>query len=186
VVSCQPIRGVIVAAILIALTGCAFNSSSRNGSVPEVTEINVNNEPNAKSENNRLLHAFKAEGFNANISTRGVVAYIPGLFFEIGSSELVFDAREKIRFLAAVVQKDFVSDRKLVVVGHTDSTGDASSNMALSRRRAEKVMDELIFSAVRPDRIEIAWHGETQPVASNKNAAGRARNRRVEFIVLNK
>jgi len=171
--------------IFFAFSGCALFDSSRNATTPAVSGVTVNNAIVVVPENERLLHAFKAEGFNADISAKGVVVYIPGLFFEVGSSELMFEAKEKIRFLATVVQRDFVANRKLAVMGHTDSTGDASLNMALSRRRAEKVMDELIFSAVHPDRIDISWFGETRPVASNKNASGRSRNRRVEFVVLN-
>jgi len=176
---------IYLGAIIFVLTGCAIPVKQEAPEVKEEVTVNVKNAIVIDPGNESLLTAIQRKGFSASISAQGVVVNIPGLFFEFGSSELVFKAREKIRSLASLVQSGFVATRKLAVVGHTDSVGDQNFNMSLSRTRAERVMDELIFSGIRPDRINLSWFGETQPIASNKNSSGRARNRRVEFIVLN-
>jgi len=69
------------------------------------------------------------------------------------------------------------------VVGHTDSTGDASYNFDLSQRRAQAVASVLMNGGVAPQRIRSIGRGEDQPVASNATPAGRAQNRRVEIII---
>ena len=69
------------------------------------------------------------------------------------------------------------------VIGHTDSTGEAAYNLQLSQRRAQAVANILIAGGVPAQRIAAGGQGETQPVASNDTAAGRAQNRRVEIII---
>jgi outer membrane protein OmpA-like peptidoglycan-associated protein len=74
---------------------------------------------------------------------------------------------------------------KLDISGHTDNTGDAAKNQALSENRAKAVLDYLVKKGVAADRITSAGYGQDQPVADNKTAAGRAKNRRVEIKVRN-
>jgi outer membrane protein OmpA-like peptidoglycan-associated protein len=69
----------------------------------------------------------------------------------------------------------------LSVDGHTDNTGKPEKNMLLSQRRADAVKKYLVSKGVGEDRIIATGHGQTNPVADNKTAAGRARNRRVEL-----
>jgi OOP family OmpA-OmpF porin len=66
-----------------------------------------------------------------------------------------------------------------VIEGHTDSNGSAEYNQDLSERRAKAVLDYLISKGVAPTRFKSAGLGETQPVADNTTAEGRAQNRRV-------
>ena len=70
------------------------------------------------------------------------------------------------------------------VIGHTDSDGEASYNLALSQRRAIAVADELQNGGVSYTRIRTSGRGEDQPVASNLNESGKAQNRRVEIVVI--
>lgn len=69
------------------------------------------------------------------------------------------------------------------VVGHADSVGSDSYNLALSERRARSVADALVQRGVGPNRIYVVGRGESQPIASNDTDEGRARNRRVEIIL---
>jgi OOP family OmpA-OmpF porin len=66
-----------------------------------------------------------------------------------------------------------------VVEGHTDSQGADAANLALSQRRADAVLRYLVDQGVSPGRLSAQGYGETQPVADNGTADGRAQNRRV-------
>ena len=96
-------------------------------------------------------------------------------------------------FDSAVVQEQYFNDlRELAdflkrfedlqvdVEGHSDSTGPADYNQQLSQRRADAVVDMLVNQyGIAARRLEPRGYGESQPVASNDTAAGRAENRRV-------
>jgi outer membrane protein OmpA-like peptidoglycan-associated protein len=70
------------------------------------------------------------------------------------------------------------------IAGHTDSNGGDEFNLDLSERRAEAVLAYLVAAGESPGRFVVIGYGETQPIADNATADGRARNRRIEFIVL--
>jgi OmpA-OmpF porin, OOP family len=72
----------------------------------------------------------------------------------------------------------------IIVVGHTDSIGTDAYNMKLGDRRADSVRAYLISKGVEKSRVYVESKGEKQPVADNKTAAGRAKNRRVEVEVV--
>ncbi len=74
-------------------------------------------------------------------------------------------------------------ETQVIVTGHTDSTGSAAYNQRLSERRAMSVVQYLTAQGVNPARLEGRGMGETAPIASNRTASGRARNRRVEIRI---
>lgn len=84
--------------------------------------------------------------------------------------------------LAAVLQRDDPGSA-LTIIGHTDAIGTDAYNIGLSRRRAESVMAALIAGGISPGRLSTVALGKLQPVAPNDTAAGRALNRRVEFLL---
>ena len=138
----------------------------------------------------RLVTALEENGLAVEARGRGVAVLLPGSLFAFGSSDVDIGAGDSIRVVAGVLNRHFVADRQVVVEGHTDALGSAEYNLSLSRWRAEAVRDELIFSGVPASRIDVAWYGESRPVALNRfrngrdNPAGRARNRRVEILIL--
>jgi outer membrane protein OmpA-like peptidoglycan-associated protein len=73
---------------------------------------------------------------------------------------------------------------QVAIEGHTDSVGDPRSNLELSQRRAEMVMNYLVVKGLSFSRLRAKGLGATGPVASNATAAGQDRNRRVEFRLL--
>jgi len=75
------------------------------------------------------------------------------------------------------------SSYKVVVEGHTDSSGQASFNQALSEKRANSVMRYLIEKGMSPSRVSAKGYGETRPAVSNDTAEGRRENRRVVFEI---
>lgn len=74
--------------------------------------------------------------------------------------------------------------RKVRVEGHCDYKGSVPYNMKLSQRRANAVRDYLIAHGIEGDRLVAKGYGKSRPIADNKTAEGRARNRRVEFIIV--
>jgi outer membrane protein OmpA-like peptidoglycan-associated protein len=75
---------------------------------------------------------------------------------------------------------------RVEVSGHTDSQGSDSANLDLSQRRSESVREYLASKGVPVERIVAKGYGETKPIADNKTAPGRAKNRRVEFNLIDK
>lgn len=69
------------------------------------------------------------------------------------------------------------------VAGHTDSDGDDETNMALSEKRARAVADYLIRAGLPAERLKAVGYGSSQPVAVNDTEEGKARNRRIDFVV---
>lgn len=69
------------------------------------------------------------------------------------------------------------------IIGHTDSTGQAEFNQALSEQRAQTVVGYLTSVGVEADRLEAIGRGESEPLADNRTETGRAENRRVDFLV---
>ena len=74
-------------------------------------------------------------------------------------------------------RKDWVLQLK----GYTDNTGDKAKNLQLSKDRAAAVKNYLISKGVDPVNVESKGYGDADPIATNKTAAGRAKNRRVEI-----
>ena len=72
------------------------------------------------------------------------------------------------------------------IEGHTDATGSVERNMALSEARANAVREYLIGQGLPPERLEAKGYGPTLPLESNATVEGRERNRRVEFVIINK
>jgi len=88
--------------------------------------------------------------------------------------------RTRIERLAGLL--NFVKDIKLDINGYTDDIGTAPANRALSEKRASRVKGILVFLGVEADRMKVFGRGETNFVASNQTAEGRARNRRIEIV----
>ena len=105
--------------------------------------------------------------------------------FKVGGSEINssnFDLLEKI--MQAI---NVFDNPKIIVTGHTDSTGSTALNMKLSQKRAQTVASFLKkVGKIDSKDINVKGCGETRPVASNKTKDGRERNRRIEVLILNK
>lgn len=110
------------------------------------------------------------------------IRYDTTVFFAFDQSTLQPSAGPIIRDLAQIILKD-TTLRSLLVVGHTDSTGEGSYNLELSKKRAFTVAQSLKAAGVNAKYIGIIPMGKEQPFATNSTVEGRALNRRVEFFI---
>lgn len=117
-----------------------------------------------------------------NTGDRLIVTMPQDLLFATDSAELRADLQRDLRALAGNLQA--YPNSTVQVIGHTDNTGDAAYNDGLSRRRANTVAQVLIAEGVSSGRLQAIGRGESQPVADNLTADGRAQNRRVEIVIL--
>ncbi|MEN4921535.1 OmpA family protein [Achromobacter spanius] len=99
--------------------------------------------------------------------------------FETGSTRLTARGRELLDRVADAVPK--LRADKIQIIGHTDSSGSRSTNLALSQARADAVRDYLVDKGLPVSRFEAMGAGPDQPVATNATPEGRAKNRRIEF-----
>ncbi len=112
-----------------------------------------------------------------------VVLRLSGLAFESGKSDLRENQKPLLKKAQEVI--NLFPGSRLLVEGHTDAAGDASANLRLSDKRAIAVMQYLRESLVIPaDKISAVGYGSERPVASNENADGRAKNRRIDIIIM--
>ena len=108
---------------------------------------------------------------------------IRGIYFDL-NKDTIKPKSEPVLNRAVEVLKEFPSIR-IEISGHTDSTGTRDYNLELSRRRAESVKRYLVEKGgVEESRIQTRGAGPDEPIDTNKSAAGRAKNRRIEFMIL--
>lgn len=110
------------------------------------------------------------------------VTFAADAFFDTGKSVLKPDAAAKLSDL--VDKTKGVNLEVIIAVGHTDTVGSAAMNQKLSVARAEAVKKFLTSKGIENNRVYTEGKGFTQPVADNKTAEGRAKNRRVEVEVV--
>ena len=115
-----------------------------------------------------------------NVIPCGKKTILKNINFESGSAVLKQSSYTEISRLEKMLKDDPAITARLV--GHTDSQGSDASNMTLSRNRAKAVYDVLVESGIAASRLSYDGLGESEPIADNNTASGRAQNRRTEFI----
>lgn len=103
-----------------------------------------------------------------------------GIAFDVGTSTIKSESMGEINRIVKLMAEH--PDLKFSVEGHTDSTGDASSNQILSESRSKAIVTKLIEMGISADRLTPVGKGQTFPIADNGTDQGRAKNRRVEFV----
>lgn len=106
-----------------------------------------------------------------------------GIIFDVNKADVKSESFGTLKSIADVLKENV--SMKVKIIGHTDSDGDASYNLDLSKRRAESVKNELAKNfGIDASRMETEGDGATKPIAKNDTPINKAQNRRVEFIKL--
>src|SRR5262249_31782741 len=116
---------------------------------------------------------------SANMFQESNKLVLEGVRFETNSAKLTEDSQETLNHVAFTL-KDWTRV-KVEIGGHTDAAGTDEKNQELSQARADAVRDYLISQGVDASRLTSRGYGEADPIADNKSAKGRAKNRRVEL-----
>src|SRR4029079_12515162 len=104
-----------------------------------------------------------------------------GILFDSGSDRVKGESYGALKEIASVLTEN--AALKVQIVGHTDSDGGDAVNLDLSKRRAASVKTALVGEfKIDAARLDVDGKGESQPIDKNDTAAGKANNRRVEFI----
>jgi outer membrane protein OmpA-like peptidoglycan-associated protein len=114
-------------------------------------------------------------------SARGLIVSMSDVLFDTGKYSLKPGAREKLAKVAGILLA--YPGLNIAVGGYTDNVGGDSMNQTLSEHRAGSVRDYLVQQGVAGNSVSARGFGNTLPVSSNENSAGRQQNRRVELLV---
>jgi outer membrane protein OmpA-like peptidoglycan-associated protein len=180
-------RVLMVAAVLITASGCATRSYVDENVARLETRLDEQSDRiNKLTETSRqaLERATEAGVLAQGKFLYTVVLTDDGITFETDESALTDAAQSKLGGLAG----DLKADNRnvyLEIQGHTDSTGPAEYNQKLGWQRAESVRRYLYTQGVSLGRMATISYGEDAPAEPNSTPEGRAKNRRVEIVVLN-
>jgi outer membrane protein OmpA-like peptidoglycan-associated protein len=131
------------------------------------------------------LRARLSEQLNSILQTRdsarGLIVSMSDVLFDTGKYSLKSGAREKLAKVAGILLA--YPGLNIEVGGYTDNVGGDAMNQRLSENRATSVRDYLVQQGVATNSVTTKGFGNSSPVASNNNSAGRQQNRRVELLV---
>ena len=126
------------------------------------------------------------EDYNFNIDLikvkLGKKVVLKNILFETGKSLLTAGSYTELDHLLNIMRENPLM--KIEISGHTDKTGSEPLNFKLSEARAKAVVDYMVKNGIDRTRMEFRGYGSLQPISDNATSAGRAKNRRVEFKIL--
>jgi outer membrane protein OmpA-like peptidoglycan-associated protein len=107
---------------------------------------------------------------------------LKNIFFESASAALLPSSTKELNKLYRLLQEN--PSMKIRIDGHTDNVGEEEDNLTLSRNRAKAVFDYLIEKGIDEDHLAYRGYGESAPIDTNDTPAGRQKNRRTTFLVI--
>src|SRR5687767_863632 len=175
-------KGAVIGAAAGAGVGAAIGKSARGAIIGAVlggaagAVIGHQMDQQAKELDDNI------EGATVTRIGEGIaVSFASGILYPFDSDQILPAGRANLDELALSLQR--YPNSSLTIVGHTDSVGTDSYNMALSQRRAQAASAYLQSKGIAGSRITALGRGESEPIASNSTEAGRQQNRRVEVAI---
>jgi len=114
--------------------------------------------------------------------TIGNSTTLNNIHFESGKYELLSRSFRELNRLVETLKQN--NSMKIEIQGHTDNTGNSSSNKILSEKRAKTVVSYLIDNGIQKNRLTFSGLGDSKPISDNSTEGGRKKNRRVEYVVV--
>ncbi len=119
---------------------------------------------------------------DTNHYTVGATFVLNNIFFDTDKSTLLQQSYHELQYLISLLESH--PGMRIEISGHTDSQGSDLHNQQLSENRAKEVVAYLIENGIEEKRLKFKGYGKTRPIATNTTEAGRKKNRRVEFKIL--
>lgn len=170
-------------AAIIALTGCTSAEKPMKEMVITETENQfVMEDIDVSKKTLEELIVFNEEGVTIRKEGNNLVLSMPELvLFDFNKYEVKNKVKGSLNTLAKALEEN--PDIRIKIDGYTDFIGSEGYNLELSVKRAKSIRNYLVDRGVKSSNISIEGYGKQNPIANNATAAGRAKNRRVEFII---
>lgn len=171
------------AVAIIALTGCTSAEKPMKEMVITETENQfVMEDIDVSKKTLEELIVFNEEGVTIRKEGNNLVLSMPELvLFDFNKYEVKNKVKGSLNTLAKALEEN--PDIRIKIDGYTDFIGSEGDNLELSVKRAKAIKNYLVDRGVKSSNISIEGYGKQNPIANNATAAGRAKNRRVEFII---
>ena len=171
------------AVAIIALTGCTSAEKPMKEMVITETENQfVMEDIDVSKKTLEELIVFNEEGVTIRKEGNNLVLSMPELvLFDFNKYEVKNKVKGSLNTLAKALEEN--PDKKKKKKKKTDFIGSEGYNLELSVKRAKSIRNYLVDRGVKSSNISIEGYGKQNPIANNATAAGRAKNRRVEFII---
>lgn len=152
-----------------------FVVSDKAGNISQIdSEISIAPMPKDPEPPKEVEVKQEERGLVINLSSK--------VLFDISKSELKAEAEKALTEVAEIL--NVYSKNKVLIEGHTDSSGNKEKNMHLSVDRAQSVFEFLVNKGIDENRMQVFGFGPDKPVASNNTDKGKEQNRRVEIVIL--
>jgi outer membrane protein OmpA-like peptidoglycan-associated protein len=168
-----------------AASTAAISAAQADAQQARIAAANAQQNENQANSEKAAMRAKLSEQLNSVLQTRdsarGLIVNMSDVLFDTGKFTLKPGAREKLSKVAGILIA--YPGLNIEVDGYTDNVGGDAMNQKLSENRAGAVRDYLVQQGVTTNSVSSKGFGNTLPVASNDNSAGRQENRRVELVV---
>jgi len=128
------------------------------------------------------LNKIQNPNFTVNETEQGIRLVLKNILFDFDSYTLKDEAKQTLDAIYEIL-KDH-PDREVQISGHTDNIGKEDYNLELSEQRAKVVAEYLLQKGLKEDQISYKGYGSSKPIVPNDSAENRAKNRRVEILIL--
>ncbi len=147
-------------------------------------KLDVENEKTRKlrEEAERRFMSLQSELIKVRKDARGTIISVSDLLFGFDKADLTADLKTSLAKIAGILM--VYTKCRVVVEGHTDNIGTEAYNKDLSTRRAKNVRDFLVSQSIPDTRLSSVGYGFKRPIATNSTKEGRAKNRRVDLVVI--
>ena len=164
----------------------ARDSISQSAVALAISEAKTDHERRTAETESKI--AEEAEGIPEVVvrrTTMGVVISMGGTLFTPGGSQVSTEARDKLKAAAELLKR--YPNYRIIVEGHTDDLGSEDTNLGISTERAHNFLRYMVDKeGISLERLSSVGYGESRPIASNADEAGRRQNRRVDIVILTK